>query len=262
MTTARIVTLDIETAPLNVYCWGLWEQNIGLEMVQEEWTILSYAAKWLGGKSVLFSHTGGRGRGNVRNDRELCAELWELLNVADIVVTQNGKAFDVKKINARLIMHGFGPYSPVRVIDTKLVANKHFGFTSARLAWMSKHVNKNTRKDEHKRFPGFELWAECLKDNPAAWREMRKYNSLDVVAAEELYLHMRPWIDGHPNVAAYTSGERPACPKCGGTELQSRGVAVSQTGRYQRFQCVSCGGWAKGRKSVDGAAKRALLLGQ
>ncbi len=258
----RIVTLDIETAPLNVYCWGVWEQDVGLEMIKDEWTILSYAARWLGRKPVMFSHTGGRGADKVRDDKDLCAELWALLDSADIVITQNGAAFDVKKINARLIMHGMGPYSPIKVIDTKLAAKRHFAFTSNRLAWMSKHVNKNTQKDAHKRFPGFELWAECLKDNPAAWREMRKYNSLDVIATEELYLHMRPWIAGHPNVAAYADGKELTCPKCGGRDLQRRGQAVNQAGRYQRFQCISCGGWARAKQNLTDAAGRASLLAQ
>ena len=252
----KILTLDIETAPLNVFCWGLWEQNVGLEMVQEEWTILSYAARWLGRKPVIFRHTGGRGAKRVRDDSGLCAQLWRLLDEADIVITQNGKAFDIKKINARLIMHGSRPYSPIRVIDTKIVAKRHFDFTSNRLAWMSKHINKNTKKDEHKRFPGFELWAECLKDNPAAWREMRKYNSLDVIATEELYLHMRPWIDGHPNVSAYTGNT--ACPKCGGRDLQKNGVRVTQTGRYQRFRCLSCGGSCHSRQKLESWAGRQL----
>jgi predicted RNA-binding Zn-ribbon protein involved in translation (DUF1610 family) len=231
-------------------------------MIEEEWSILSFSARWLGEKRVTFRHTGGRGVKLVRDDKPLCGYLWELLDAADIVVTQNGKAFDIKRINARMIMHGMVPYSPIRVVDTKLIAKKHFDFTSNRLAWMSKHVNRDSRKDEHKRFPGFELWAQCLKDNPAAWREMRKYNAQDVIATEELYLHMRPWMTDHPNVAAYGDGAAMACPKCGGRGLQRRGTAVSQTGKYQRYQCVSCGGWARDRKGLDGRAKRAVQLAQ
>jgi hypothetical protein len=254
--------LDIETAPLNVYCWGLWEQNIGLEMVQEEWTILSYSAKWLDNDLVTFRCTGGRGAKRVRDDERLCQQLWYLLDAADVVITQNGKAFDIKRINARLIMHGMGPYSPIRVVDTKIVAKRHFDFTSNKLAWMSKHINKRTQKDEHKRFPGFELWSECLKDNPDAWAEMRKYNSQDVIATEELYLRMRPWIEGHPNLAAYGGADVTACPRCASTRLQRRGIMVNQTGKFQRFQCLDCGGWARGRQNLARPAKRRAQLAQ
>ena len=256
----RIVTLDIETAPLNVYCWGLWDQNIGLEMIKNEWSILSFSAKWLDKKAADFKSTGGRGSGRVRDDKTLCRDLWLLLDKADIVITQNGNAFDIRKINARLIMQGHPPYSPIKVIDTCTVAKRQFGFTSNKLKWLSENVNQDKVKDEHKAFPGFELWAECLKDNPKAWAEMKKYNCLDVLATEELYLKMRPWIVGHPNVAAYADNDEMACPKCGSTKVQKRGLAFTQTGEYHRIQCFGCGGWSRSRYTINSKEQRENLL--
>lgn len=256
----KILTADIETAPLESYTWGLFDQNVGLEQIKTEWSILSYAAKWLDKKKVIYADTGGRGAAEVRDDKVLMDGLWELLDEADIVVAQNGKSFDLKKINARLIEHGYGPYSPIRVVDTLQVAKRHFGFTSNRLGWMSKHLT-SAKKDEHKLFPGFELWAECLKDNPKAWREMRKYNIQDVLATEELYLKQRPWIDGHPNMGAYKhTGE--ACPKCGSHKLQRRGLAVTQQGQYHRIQCQACGGWSRSKQQILTAQERKSLLVQ
>jgi hypothetical protein len=249
-----ILTLDIETAPLRSFHWGLWDQNIGLEQIETEWSILSYSAKWLHQKRVHFQHTGGRGADKVRDDSGLMKSLWPLLHAADIVVAQNGKEFDLKKINARLALHDMKPYSPVRVIDTMQVAKRHFAFTSNKLAWLSKYLTP-AKKSEHKEFPGFELWAECLKDNPKAWRVMRKYNARDVVATEQLYLRLRPWIEGHPNVATYTSDTVIACPKCGSTKLHSNGYRTNQYGQFRRLQCQACGGWAFER------SKRSHLLG-
>lgn len=255
----RICTLDIETAPLQSYHWGLWDQNINLEAIGNEWSILSFSVKWLDDKKVIYMDTGGRGAGKVRDDTELLAALWEILDEADIVVTQNGKSFDVKKINSRLLMKGFKPYSPIKVVDTKIIAKAHFSFTSNRLAWMSKHLT-TTVKDSHKKFPGFELWLECLKDNPKAWAEMKKYNVIDTLSTEELYLVMLPWVQGHPNVAAYSSAEEVACPKCGSTNVQKRGRAMTQVGEYHRFQCKDCGGWARGRQTINTRGKRNSLL--
>jgi RNase H-like protein len=259
-TGPRILTLDIETAPLQVYCWGLWDQNIGLEMIKSEWTILSYSAKWLHEKRVIFQCTGGRGVRRVRDDKAICRELRKLLDRADIVVTQNGQAFDIRKINSRLIMNGLTPYSPIKIVDTCLVAKRQFGFTSNKLKWLSEKINDKAAKDEHKKFPGFELWAECLKDNPAAWEEMRTYNSMDVISTEELYLNMRPWIVGHPNVAAYVDNEEMACPKCGSTQVQKRGLAYTQTGEYYRIQCLKCRGWSRSRYTINSKEKREGLL--
>jgi hypothetical protein len=261
VTGPRIVTLDIETAPFESYHWGLWDQNIGLDMVNVEWSILSYSAKWLGEDKVIYNDTGGRGIKKVRDDKGLLQEIWNILDEADIVIAQNGQAFDIKKINARLIMNGFKPYSPIKIIDTMLVAKKHFDFTSNKLAWLSDYLT-SAKKSEHKEFPGFELWAECLKDNPKAWIEMKKYNCIDTLATEELYLRLRPWIVGHPNVAVYDdNNESPACPKCGSLKVYGNGLRRTQVGTYRRFRCTDCGGHSHGRFLENTKEKRKSLLG-
>lgn len=257
----RILTLDIETSPLAVYTWGIWEQDVGLNQIESDWTILSFSAKWLGDRKVIYHDTGGRGPAKVRDDRALLEKLWALLDEADIVVTQNGVSFDAKKINARLITHGFKPYSPIRHIDTKLVAKRFFAFTSNKLEFMSAALTPTKRKLAHKKFPGFELWTACLKDNPAAWAEMKAYNIRDTVATEALYLKMRPWIDGHPNVAAYSDSVTPACPKCGSGKVQKNGLRTTQTGRYGRYRCLDCGGSAHSRMVESSKGARRALLG-
>lgn len=257
--TPRILTLDIETSPLNVYCWGLWEQNIGLEQIGAEWTILSFSAKWLDEKKIHYYCTGGRGPDKVRDDREVLQKLWEFLDEADIVVVQNGRAFDIKKINARLLLLGFKPYSPIKVIDTMAEAKKRFDFTSNKLAWLTEHLT-DTPKSKHKLFPGFELWAECLKDNSKAWKEMEKYNCIDTLGAEKVYLVMRPWIEGHPNLATYLESEIVLCPKCGSDKIQKRGLSVTQTGKYHRYCCNNCGGWSRSRYTINTSTKRKTLL--
>jgi hypothetical protein len=259
LTGPKILVLDIETAPLESYTWGIWEQNVGLDQIKTEWSILAFAAKWLGAKSVIYSDTSGRGANKVRDDKKLVGEIWKLLDEADLVVAQNGARFDIKKINARLIMHGLGPYSPIRVIDTLLVAKKHFGFTSNKLEWQSKYLT-DSPKSKHKKFPGFELWLECLKDNRAAWAEMKKYNCQDVISTEKLYLKQRPWIAQHPNLGTYGVGEDPTCPKCDSTHVQARGYAVLQLGRYHRYHCQVCGAWSRGKQLIASLKVRKAKL--
>ena len=259
MSKPRIATVDIETSPLESYTWGIWEQNVGLDQIKTEWSILSYAWKWLGEKKVIYQDTGGRGLRNVRADRHLVGQLHTLLDEADIVVAQNGSRFDIKKINARMIMQGHGPYSPVRVIDTLAVAKKHFGFTSNKLEWQSKYLT-DTPKSKHRKFPGFELWQECLNDNPAAWAEMKKYNVQDVIATEKLYLRQRPWIENHPNVGTYSTDDQTCCPKCGSANVQKAGTKVLQLGSYQRYHCRDCGGWSRGKQLLAPLRARKVKL--
>jgi DNA polymerase elongation subunit (family B) len=255
--TPNIFVLDVETAPLEVYSWGLWKVNVGLNQIIKEWSLLSFATKKLGDKTVLYQDN--RGALNVRDDYLLMEELWEVIDEADIVIAQNGKKFDMKRINARFAMLGFPPPSPVRVIDTLLEARRTFGFTSNKLEWLSSHLTCE-KKSQHKKFPGFELWAECLKDNQAAWNEMKKYNVADVVATEQLYLKLRPWIDRHPNVAAYSELECEACPKCGSADIQYRGTAYTNAGTYNRIRCNECLGWSRARANQQSKDKRRALL--
>lgn len=255
----KILTLDIETAPYEAFTWQIWDVNVGLEQIKTERSILSYAAKWLDEKKVIYEDTSGRGSKKVRDDRKLMKGLLDILDKADIVVAQNGQRFDIKIINARLAMHGFKPYSPIRIVDTLLVAKRHFGFTSNKLAWMSKHLT-DAKKSEHKKYPGFELWVECLKDNPKAWAEMAKYNKLDVIATEELYLKLRPWIKNHPNVASYSPSFEHACPNCGSKNVTKYGYAMLQQGRYQRFKCGDCGAPSRGKQNLISITNRKASL--
>lgn len=257
MTGPVIITLDVETAPLEVYSWGLWDVNVALNQIITEWSLLSYAVKRLGQKPIVYHDN--RDRSNPRDDYELMSDLWGVLDGADIIVAQNGKKFDLKKINARFALLGFAPPSPVRIVDTVLEARRTFGFTSNKLEWLSKHLT-HAKKLTHKKFPGFELWTECLKGNVTAWNEMKKYNIADVVATEELYLKLRPWIDRHPNVAAYSAQETELCPKCGSDDVQHRGTAYTNSGTYSRIRCNGCFGWSRARQNLTTKSERRALL--
>lgn len=260
--SARIVTLDIETAPITAYVWGLFKQFVGLEQIIHDWSILSVTWKWLGDTKIHYVDTyeGGKAK-DIRDDSKLLLKLWEVLDEADIVVTQNGIQFDIKKINARFIEAGMSPPSPFRQVDTKVEAVKVARFTSNKLAWLAKVVN-GSAKDKHAEFPGFELWAECLKRNPKAWAAMKKYNPIDVIETEALYLRLRPWIVGHPNVGNFLSLDEPTCPKCGSENVQQRGWARTQTGLYKRMKCMDscCGGWSRTRYTENTIAERKALL--
>jgi hypothetical protein len=257
--SARIVTLDIETSPILAYVWGLFKQYVSIEQIHTDWSILSFSYKWLDEKQVYHLNTGGRGAHRVRDDKALLKALWKVLDEADVVVAQNGTKFDLRKINARFIEHDMPPPCPYKVVDTLLEARRIAAFSSNRLAWLS-DILSPTPKSTHKKFPGFELWLECLADNPAAWTEMKKYNNIDIIATEAVYLKLRPYIVGHPNIAAYNDDTTVQCPKCSSKSMQKRGPAYTQSGEYTRYQCRSCGGWSRSRYTRNSREKRGALL--
>lgn len=253
----RIVTLDIETAPIVALVWSTWKVNVAPNQIVQDWSIMSFAAKWFGVDEVMYTDTSGQK--NVRDDTLLLLPLWKILDAADIVVAQNGIKFDMKKINARFLMAGMPPPSTYRVVDTLLEARKIAKFTSNRLDFLA-DILTDSPKDVHSEFPGMELWKQCLAGNPKAWAAMRKYNIQDIISTEKVYVRMRPYIVGHPNVAAYQDVEVPTCPKCGSDDVRPRGFVYTQTGKYQKYHCGHCHGWSRGRYTENTMATRKSLL--
>lgn len=252
----RILLLDIETAPIMAHVWGIWEQNVGLNQIHTDWHILSWAAKWYGEKEVIYRDQ--RNVRNIENDINLLNELWVLLDEADIIVTQNGKAFDQKKIFARFVLNGFTPPSPFKHIDTKQIASRHFGFTSNKLEYLTSKLCKKHKKLKTKKFQGFELWKACISGNEKAWEEMERYNKLDVLSLEELYEKLIPW-DNSINFALYSDNPSLLC-SCGSTSFIKKGFCYTSAGKYQRYRCRKCGAQMRSTKNEFSKEKRASLL--
>lgn len=253
----KILLLDIETAPILASVWRIWDQNIGLAQIKADWHLLSFAAKWLGDRKVIYQDQSSTFA--IENDRKLLVSIHKLLNEAEIVVAHHGKKFDLPAINSRLIVSGFSPPSPYKIIDTREIAARHFRFTSDKLEFLS-GVLCSKKKLAHRKFAGFGLWKECLAGNPQAWAEMRRYNIRDVEALEELYLKLRPWTPNGPNFGMYDEKESPFCPKCGSENVSRNGLICLAVGKYRRYKCGDCGGWSRASKPVNTLEKRASLL--
>lgn len=238
MDNQRCLVLDIETSPITAYVWGLKDQNIGLNQIVKDWQIMAWAAKWLDQTKVVYMDT------RKLTERAVLEGMWELLDEADIVVTQNGQSFDIPKLNARFIEHGIKPPSPVKHLDTYRIAKKVAEFTSNKLEYLTDKLCTKYKKLSHKKFPGMSLWTECLKGNVAAWNEMKTYNIHDVLSTEELYNKLKAWT---PNSmpAVYNNG---ACSVCGEMKLQKRGFERKAKLVYQRLHCTACGKWSIGGK--------------
>ncbi|MAQ19389.1 MAG: hypothetical protein CMN30_31895 [Sandaracinus sp.] len=239
---AKILIIDIETAPNIAYVWGAWKQNIGQNQWKQKAHIMSFAAKWLGEEGVFYEEN------RTSDDSRIVKTMFDLLDEADIAVAHNGRKFDFPTIIGRGLVHGYAPPSPYHVVDTLDTARREFRFTNNTLANLTQELGI-LEKGGHKKFPGFELWLECLRGNEEAWDEMREYNIRDVEALEELYLRLLPFMKSHPNVVR---GEKEGvfCPKCGSDNIQWRGYYYTKAGMcYKRFQCMDCGGWGRVRHS-------------
>lgn len=249
----KILLLDIETAPILGYVWQLWDQNVALNQIKSDWHLLAWAAKWLGDKPNKIMYQDQRYNRDIEDDKEILRNIWNLLDEADIVITQNGIEFDIKKLNSRFIMHKMQPPSSFRHIDTLKLAKKHFAFTSNKLEYMTDKLCKKYKKLQHKKFPGFEMWRECLAGNVKAWKAMEKYNKYDVLSLEELYTKLIPW-DNSIDFNTYTEDESHVC-KCGSKRIVKNGNWFTNLGKFQRYKCMDCGSEIRGRVNLLSKSK-------
>jgi RNase_H superfamily len=253
----KILFLDIETAPMLAYVWQLFDVNVGLNQIHKDWHLLSFAAKWKDRKEVFYADQ--RNQKDIADDKSLMEKIWKLLDSCDVLVGQNIKAFDRKKINARFLAHGMTPPSSYKMIDTLSIAKKNFALTSSKLEYMSSNFNTKFKKQSHKKFPGFVLWTECLKGNLEAWDEMKKYNIYDVLATEELYNKLAPW-EPAINFSIYSNALDHTC-SCGNKTFKNKGYAYTSSGKFKRYLCTNplCGKESRGKENLLTIEKRQSL---
>lgn len=181
-----------------------------------------------------------------QSEEELLKKLHEILCEANVVIAHNGDSFDIKKINARFIIHRIGPPTPYKTIDTKKVAKSIASFDSNSLNNLGIDLDEG-EKIKHR---GFDMWEGCMAGVESDWLDMESYNKMDVILLEKVYLRLLPWIKNHPNLSAYS--DRPSCPRCmSPTITQSRGAYLSNSKVYKRYQCMGCGGWIRDKVGVS-----------
>lgn len=257
MKKPKILALDIETSLMEVYTFGIGDQYIGLEDIKQDWHVMSWAASWVSDEHPKVMYRDQRRAKDITNDKETLREIWKLLDECDIVLTQNGKRFDIKRLNARFIKHGFQPPSSFKHIDTLQISRKNFSFTSHKLAYMTKELCPGKEKSSHKKFPGKQLWIECAKGNKQAWDEMAKYNKQDIVSLIALYKRFQGW-DNTVNFNLYNDSDETIC-NCGSTEFKRNGYAYTSAGKYQRFKCAQCGHETRSKQNLLTKEKRKSL---
>lgn len=247
---AKILIFDIETMALVAWTWADNMYETGLVEIIKPGLVLGYSAEWLESgevKTRMWSdyegykpyHTlGAYIVAPPNEDRAIVKDIWELLNQADIIVVQNGQAFDLRYMNSRFVYYGLPPLKPVEVVDTKRAYKKYLRLPSYSLDNISEYYGLG-RKKEHEGWP---LWKKCILGDPQAIKKMKLYNRHDVVLTKEIYLKIRPLIREHPNLNLILGTEL-RCRNCGSKNLRREGTKHRLSGISQKFACKDCGAW-------------------
>jgi len=242
----RILTIDIETRPNEVYTWGLWNQNIGTNQVKHPGALLCFAAKFNDERKVHFHSEWEDG------EKGMARKLHSLFNEADAVCGWNSDKFDIRWINAQFLKNGMGKPSPYAKVDLLRSVKRQVALPSYKLDFVARWLGVGCKVDTG----GFGLWLDVMCGDPKAQALMRRYNINDTKLTEAVFdrLHERGWVLGLPN-HSITDGD--VCPNCGSENLRCEGTRESKTRTYQRYQCRDCLTWIK---SVNSLPRRAALV--
>jgi DNA polymerase III epsilon subunit-like protein len=254
---ARILLLDIETAPMEAYIWSKGKIYVNPHQIIKDWFVLTWSAKWLC-ESKVISEKVTRKEALARDDKRIIEGMWGLLDKADIVIAQNGDRFDLPRLNARFLKHGLKRPSPYKTIDTLKILWKNFALTSNGLDEVCKFLKIPGKVDTG----GFELWKKCVKGDASALKKMEQYNKNDVIILENVYFALRPYIPNHPNLGLFVDADEDICPNCGSVSLKWGGFYQTRVNIYHAFRCKDCGSIGRARKSaLDKDEKRSLTVG-
>jgi DNA polymerase elongation subunit (family B)/predicted RNA-binding Zn-ribbon protein involved in translation (DUF1610 family) len=246
----KILLADIETAPNRVYAWGLFNQNISIDQIEEPGYTLCWAAKWLGEKDIKFSSI------HERSKKDMLSEIYYLMDEADAIVHYNGTRFDIPTLNQEFLFMGWAPPAPSTNVDLYHTAKRRFRLPSNKLNYVARTLGLG-EKTKHK---GMELWRDCMAGDDKSWKIMKEYNKNDVVLLEKVYEKLLPWVPNHINHGVFSDGEAMICPNCGSKHVQKRGHYYTNTLAYQRYQCQNCGAWSRSRLNDVPKEKRAVIL--
>jgi len=106
---------------------------------------------------------------------------------------------------------------------------------------------------------GFPLWKACSDGNKHALDVMLEYNEGDILATEDLFYKLRPYVR-NLNVALYNEETAHQCPVCGSENLQIDGWYYTPAGKWESIRCMNCGALVRSKWNEFDAEKRKSLL--
>lgn len=236
----KLLAFDLENTPMLSYHWGRWGQNIRPVQTVEESRVLCFGAKWIDGPYVFkaaYEH----------GENEMLDTIHNLLSEADAVISWNGIRHDSKKIRTEFVQAGLPSTPEWRELDLMRVAKRQFAFSSNSLDHVARQLGVG-QKVSHEGF--FEIIPKVMAGDAKARRDFARYQKQDVLLLEKLYKRLLPWIPKsmHPN-AAVIDGLDFAC-RCGSQDVIRKGYMHTNTGKYPRFRCLTCGSWNTSKTRV------------
>lgn len=259
MNGPKILTFDIENAPMLADVWKLWDTNVSPNQMWRDWYVLTWAGKWYH-EDYIWSdsmfHYKEQYKADSEDDYYVLLSLRDKLDEADIVVGHNSIRFDVPKVLTRMLELGIEAPSPFKQVDTLKIVKRKYRFSRNTLAYVCDKLGIGEKTPTG----GHELWKGCVTGDPKSWATMLKYNEQDVLLTEDLFTVLSPQMGTSPNYGLYVDDDVPRCTNilCGSTDLMQKGYDYSNVSVTRRFKCKACG--RPVRKRLREAPKKNLMV--
>lgn len=239
MTEPRILFFDTERAPPLAWVWESKKpQFISYpQYVQHGFFTSIQWQFYCESKPSAFSVTDHKSsfRKDPTCDKRVVKKAAELLNECDILVAHNGKRFDWGHILGKMIYHDIPPVRKPYIIDTLTEARKA-NFPSNALGNLADYL-EIAKKEKNQADIGKMVFGS-ISQRIEEINKQTAYGLKDIQPMIELYERIRPYMDSHPNLGAYTG--LLTC-SCGSTDIQSRGERHLTGNRVKAmYRCRAC----------------------
>lgn len=249
-----VAVLDIETLPMIIYSWSLWDEHHTIEQIIKPSCMISWAGKYLNG-SKIYSDIMTPDEAKERDTRRISQSVWDFLYKADVVIGHNYNQFDRKYINTMFLKNGLPPLK-YTVVDTLEVARRNLRLDSNKMKFINQELGIRQKIEND----GFPLWRACDEGDKHSLDVMLEYNEGDVGATEDLFYKLRPYVR-NLNVALYNEMESHQCPVCGSEHLQIDGWYYTPAGQWESLRCQNCGALVRSKyNELTKEKKKALLV--
>ena len=239
----RVLIMDVESSLAQFASFGPINPYIVDKFMIQDFNILTIAWSWFGEDNIYVDSVPSS---RMWDDKSLILRVKKVIESADIVVGHNWDKFDQKKIQGRAMANDIGPILFPPSVDTLKVAKKVFSLTYNKLDYIAKLLGVSRKMQVEG-----DLWMRILRGDATALDRMATYNMQDVEVQSEVYAALLPFIDNHPNMTAILKSKDLLCRNCGSSHLIKHGEYVSNTGRYQRYKCQTCGSTTREAKALE-----------
>jgi DNA polymerase III epsilon subunit-like protein len=235
---------DIETAPTRAFVWRFWQENVSVDQVIANSYLLTWSAKWLGQRKVLFDSLTME-EVAAEDDSRIVESIAALVREADALIAHNLDKFDYPVINTRVAKHGLENLGVQTNIDTLKLARKNFKFPHNSLDGIAAYFGLPRKLKTE-----FKLWADVVEGDELALKRMLRYNKQDVKVLEMVFERMRPYIKRLPRLFDPTSRDEYGCARCGAIDdFQRRGYYRTQLTNFVKLRCNQCGHYTRRRST-------------